>query len=124
MPIESSQAPAATLHHFAGVAREEVDPGLAKATCKQNASRDAHAFIRKWGLAWKVPMSYADHLEDGVTMKIPFLSPKSWVKFLLEKAPDLVLGGCQHKDNTKMKDGLTSKLFGQHTPKSTPPIGL
>ena len=80
------------------VAREEVDPGLAKATCKNNASRDAHAFIRKWGLAWKVPMSYADHLEDGVTMKIPFLSPKSWVKFLLEKAPDLVLGGCQHKD--------------------------
>ena len=120
MPIESSQAPAATLHHFAGVAREEVDPGLAKATCKQNASRDAHAFIRKWGLAWKVPMSYADHLEDGVTMKIPFLSPKSWVKFLLEKHQIWFLEDV----NTKMKDGLTSKLFGQHTPKSTPPIGL
>lgn len=43
-------------------------------------------------------MSYVDHDVDGETTKFPYLSPKSWVKFLLEKAPELVLGGCRDKD--------------------------
>lgn len=97
--ISSPGAPAATLHHFAGEARKEVCPGLAQATCRKNAPRDAHAFVAKWGLASKVPMSYVDHMVDGAPVPVPFLSPKAWVKFLLEKAPELVLGGCQNKDD-------------------------
>ena len=96
----SPEVPAATLHHFAGEARKEVCPDLAKAnTCRKNASRDAHAFVAKWGLSWKVPMSYVDHLVDGAPEQFPFLSPKAWVKYLLEKTPELVLGGCQNKDD-------------------------
>ena len=44
-------------------------------------------------------MSYVDFEVDGTPTRVPFLGPKSWVKFLLEKAPELVLGGCRDKDD-------------------------
>lgn len=122
--ISSPGAPAATLHHFAGEARKEVCPGLAQATCRKNAPRDAHAFVAKWGLASKVPMSYVDHMVDGAPVPVPFLSPKAWVKFLLEKAPELVLGGCQNKDDGRAylksfwkayaKEHPLHRLFGEN----------
>lgn len=87
------EAPAATLHHFATMARAEVS-GLSSSTCKKNASRDSHRFIKAWGLSWKIPMSYLQDFQDGVPVQVPYLSPKSVLKFLLEKAHDLLLGGC------------------------------
>ncbi|CAK9110187.1 Putative E3 ubiquitin-protein ligase HERC1, partial [Durusdinium trenchii] len=85
-------APAASLHHFAKVARQEVTgTNLDHEMCKKNASRDAHAFVGKWGLAWKVPLSYMDY---GDGEKLPYLSPISFVRFLVEKAPELLVGGC------------------------------
>ena len=87
-----SEAPAASLHHFAKVARQEVTgTNLDHEMCKKNASRDAHAFVGKWGLAWKVPFSYMDY---GDGEKLPYLSPISFVRFLVEKAPELLVGGC------------------------------
>lgn len=44
-------------------------------------------------------MSYVDFDDDGTHARVPFLGPKSWVKFLLEKAPEIVVWGCRDKDD-------------------------
>ena len=92
-----SEAPAATLDHFRKVAQEELDPGNPgpRATGSLgNACRDAHSFVNRWGLTWKVPLSYVDHVEDGHPCKYAFIRPLNFIKFLLEKAPELLMGGC------------------------------
>ena len=90
-----SEAPAATLHHFGQIARDEVQPaGLGNERCRKNASRDAHAFIRKWGLAWKVPMSYVETELDGDMVKFGYIKPSHFVEFLINRTPELLLGGC------------------------------
>ena len=68
-------------------------PG-SKPTCKKNTSRDAHSFINRWGLAWKVPFSHIEREVDGELKTVPFLKPTSFVKYLLERTPDLLFGGC------------------------------
>lgn len=88
------EAPAATLHHFRAVAGHEVGEGLRTKASKKNASRDAHAFIARWGLTWRIPFSYLDFEVDGGREKMPFISPKTFITFLIEKAPELLLGGC------------------------------
>lgn len=91
-----SEAPAATLDHFRKVAQEELDPGprASGSHGRGNACRDAHSFVNRWGLTWKVPLSYVDHIEDGQPCKYAFIRPLNFVKFLLEKAPELLMGGC------------------------------
>ena len=92
----SPKAPAATLSHFAAVAREEVQPGLCGERAKHNASRDSHSFINRWGLAWKVPLSYVDAEIDGENVKFAYIKPKAFLEFLGQKAPELLMGGCQN----------------------------
>ncbi len=93
-----SQAPAATLHQFARAAREQVGEDLGRDMCQKNASRDAHRFVAKWGLTWKIPFSYIKHEVDGdPNNQVAYISPKSFIKFLAEKAPELLLGGCTDK---------------------------
>lgn len=79
------------------MARQEVGEHLSQdqEMCKKNASRDAHAFVGRWGLSWKVPLSYMDHLEDGVVTKVAFIRPKHFLQYLVEKTPALLLGGCK-----------------------------
>ena len=61
----------------------------------KNACRDAHRFVKRWGLAWRVPFSFANiaNVEDPSPIMAPYLSPKSWVQFLLQRQPELVMGG-------------------------------
>ena len=90
-----SEAPAATLHHFASLARQDVGQDLGKDMCRNNASRDAHRFVAKWGLTWRVPFSFIKHEVDGdPNDRIAYISPKSFITFLAEKAPELLFGGC------------------------------
>ena len=96
-PFEA-KAPAASLRGIAARAREDVGERPSKNDENpKNACRNAHRFVQKWGLAWNIPFSYLDHVdtETGEPCPIPFVSPKSFIRFLLEKAPELVLGG-QH----------------------------
>ncbi|CAJ1359562.1 unnamed protein product, partial [Effrenium voratum] len=91
--------PAGTVHEVAQAAREEVgDKRLGQS--RVNASRDAHRFIAKWGLAWKVPISHMTVGDGGDKISVPFISPADFVQFLLAKAPELVLGGF-----TKLESG-------------------
>ena len=67
-----------------------------------NSARDAHAFINRWGLSWRVPHSLFKYQESGQTYEFSYLSPVSFTKYLLEKAPQLVMGGidgCQGRQN-------------------------
>ncbi len=85
-----SEAPAATLHHFASLARQDVGQDPGKDMCRNNASRDAHRFVAKWGLTWRVPFSFIKHEVDGdPNDRIAYISPKSFITFLAEKAPEL-----------------------------------
>ena len=64
--LHALEAPAATLDHFRHVAEEELGGlGSAGQSCKTNASRDAHDFINRWGLTWKVPLTYVGESEEG-----------------------------------------------------------
>lgn len=88
-----AQVPAAHLRF----AKQQADLEVGNVRPKglsQNAARDAHRFVRRWGLSWRVPVSSWDIAEGGCPeIKVPGLSPKSWIKFLLEKAPELLTGG-------------------------------
>lgn len=67
-----------------------------------NSARDAHAFINRWGLSWRVPYSLFKYQESGQSYEFSYLSPISFTKYLLEKAPQLVMGGidgCQGRKN-------------------------
>lgn len=115
----TAEAPAATLHQFARAAREDVGQSLGNDLCKKNANRDAHRFVAKWGLAWRVPLSYIDHEEDGFPSKVAYISPKSFLKFLLEKAPELLMGGCPDvvtgQSHLETFWGAYQKVHGSHT---------
>ena len=98
-PSFGSKAPAASLQGIAARVREDVGEKPLQSSAK-HACRDAHRFVQKWGLAWNIPFSYLDHVdtETGEPCPIPFVSPKSFIRFLLEKTPELVLGGHQDID--------------------------
>ena len=88
-----AEVPAASLHHFGAVARAEVG-NVKTDLSKKNASRDAHAFIATWGLMWKVPLSYLEHQHGEDVSQIAYIDPKDFMIFLVEKAPELLMGGC------------------------------
>ena len=91
--LHALEAPAATLDHFRHVAEEELGGlGSAGQSCKTNASRDAHNFINRWGLTWKVPLTYVGESEEG---KYAYIRPSHFVEFLVRKAPELLMGGCE-----------------------------
>ena len=60
---------------------------------KKNASRDTYRFIHKWGLAWKVPLSFVEHWVDDEATKVAYISPRDFVRFLVQRAPELLMGG-------------------------------
>ena len=93
-PFPALEVPAASLHHFGHVARTEVGHDNLKELAKKNASRDAHAFVGRWGMSWKVPFSYLDHVENGVSAKVAYIRPKDFLVYLAEKTPELLMGGC------------------------------
>eukprot|EP00435_Cladocopium_sp_Y103_P031764 s1326_g8.t1 len=107
------EAPASTLHHFAEVARAEVEPtsGLGREHCRKNASRDAHAFIGRWGLSWKVPLSFIDLGLEGEMNKFAYIKPSDFLKFLMEKAPDLLMVGYPNIDEGKASLGEFWKAY-------------
>ena len=88
-----AEVPAASLHHFGAVARAEVG-NVKTQLSKKNACRDAHAFVATWGLTWKVPLSYLDHQSGDEVSRIAYIDPKDFMIFLVEKAPELLMGGC------------------------------
>ena len=93
LPAEHrSEVPAASLRQYGVEARAEVGEGR-KALAPTNACRDAHAFIKRWGLKWKVEASHFKHCKSGEVFEFPYLSPLSFTKFLLQNCPELVTGG-------------------------------
>ena len=87
------EAPAATLHHYGKLARDEVEPDLRNERSHKNASRDTHAFIRRWGLSWKVPLSYVEVDQNGEHIKFAFIKPSNFIKFLINTCSRIVNGG-------------------------------
>lgn len=63
--------------------------------CKgNNAARDTHRFINRWGLTWKVPVRSFSHMDaNNEEIIVHYISPIDFVRYLLEKTPELVLGG-------------------------------
>ena len=90
-----AKAPAATLRSFSQAAGADLGQVTAKPT-KQNASRDAHRFVCNWGLSWKVPLSEFKYVDsNNQEHVISYISPISYMTFLVEKAPELLMGGVQ-----------------------------
>ena len=91
-----AKAPAATLRSFSQAAGADLGQVTAKPT-KQNASRDAHRFVCNWGLSWKVPLSEFKYVDsNNQEHVISYISPISYMTFLVEKAPELLMGGVQN----------------------------
>ena len=89
------QVPAAKLRHVADKARVELGehPLASNSSSANNACRDAHNFVNRWGLSWKIPYSYLPLHKDGVDIQVPYISPISFLKFLMTKHPELLHGG-------------------------------
>lgn len=93
-----SKVPASTLKTLAHAAESQFLGQSKKKISSANASRDIHRGIRRWGLTWKIPYTTFEHtVEDEIGGKhverVPYISPKDFFQHLVQKTPDLVLGG-------------------------------
>ena len=87
------KAPAASLTSIAQKAKADLGEHGPKPTSK-NASKAAHAFIKRWGLSWRVPFTeFQCKDKDNHDVVISYISPKDYVQYLLVKAPELLMGG-------------------------------
>ena len=94
--MDTAEAPASTLSRFATAAQAEGDLKDLPAGLPKNASRAAHRFVNRWGLAWKIPRSYCSYMFGGNpnnVEQIPFVKPSSYIKHFLESAPELLFAG-------------------------------
>ena len=93
------KVPASTLNSLAAAARADEPEGLGTkvpASGSSHAARGTRRLIYRWGLLWKVPMSYYKMKHDDKVVDIPFLSPIKFMKFLLQKHPEYLFGGADH----------------------------
>lgn len=86
------------MKQFRKAASEEVNTGLGTEWQGKNECRDAHNFVNRWGLTWKVPLSYMDYVDNGHPCKYAYISPRNFIEFLIKKAPELLVGGCPNMD--------------------------
>ena len=66
-------------------------------TAKKNASRDAQHFVKKWGLTWRVPLTFMKHQLTAEIREVAFIRPLNFFVYLLRKAPELLMGGCRDR---------------------------
>lgn len=57
-----------------------------------------HRTIRRWGLTWRIPYNiFEQTIEDDIGGKyveaVPYMSPVEFFTHLMERTPDLVMGG-------------------------------
>ena len=89
----SPEAPAARLQAFGRQARKEFHEH-GKTEAPHNASKTAHSFVNRWNLTWKVPFSEFKHLDyQHEEVVVSYISPKSFIRFLLKNAPELLMAG-------------------------------
>ena len=89
--------PASALSSLGRVAKADLGDFGGGSHHPKNASRAAHSFVNKWGLAWKVPFSEFTYIDNNnQEYIISYISPISFAKYLLEKGPELLMGGIQN----------------------------
>ena len=89
--VRPAQVHATTLQSLAVRASSDMPSGLGPQTSNtKNAYRDADRFVNRWGLRWKIPVSWYEH-DDAI--RVPFLSPRDIFSRMLEKTPELLFGG-------------------------------
>ncbi len=59
----------------------------------KNASRAVHRMIGRFGMKWKIPISYLEYKYGSQSLSLPYLSPLEIYKFLIDKAPEILFGG-------------------------------
>ena len=90
------QVPASTLCSLSAASKLDHPSALSgefPSSGAGNASRDARAFINRWGLIWKVPISHFEFEHEKKIIHVPYISPLKFIPYLLEKAPELLFGG-------------------------------
>ena len=55
---------------------------------ENNVARNAYRWIRRAGVAWKIPLDvYKHECADGSILDIYYMHPKKLLKFLIENHP-------------------------------------
>ena len=93
----ASQASASSLHRLAKAFRDDSGCEIIPVGAQKHASRAAHRFIGRWGLAWKVPRSRLEFSPDGSSTNVQsilYIKPSHYIKYFLQHAPEIVLAGC------------------------------
>lgn len=125
-----SEVPATSLSSLGKAAKAELGE-FGEKRAPKNAARSAHSFVARWGLTWKVPLSefkFIDQNQEEVT--ITYISPVSFVRFLLMHAPELLMGGviAQNEGSRHLEDFWrnyrhshpTHRLFQENHPVRRP----
>lgn len=106
--VGCSEAPASTLRFVKQKADEEQGVLRPNMASKKNAVRSSRNFIKRWGLAWKVPITSANIAGPGQPepLMASYIKPRAWLEFLVGRHPELVMGG--FRDTFKGQDNLES----------------
>ena len=91
--MTDDEAPAASLTSIQQKAKADLGEFGPKAR-SNNASKSAHAFVNRWGLSWRVPLTdFVSKDKDNHDVLITYISPIDFVRYLLQNAPELLMGG-------------------------------
>ena len=89
-----AEAPATSLQRIASGLQDKQPGLLGRGRSAPNASRNLHRLVNRWGLAWRPGFRTFTHTaDDGTSQTVVYISPADYFKFLIEKAPELLMGG-------------------------------
>ena len=99
------KVPAKQCKRLHSAARHDMGETGQHTSDENNVSRNAYRWIRRAGVAWKVPLDvYHYECDDGLVLDIHYIHPKNILKYLIEHHPVVIFGtGDKHKAKQSLR---------------------
>ena len=94
--------PASTLCSLSAAAKLDGNSLGLPSSSDGHAARDTRRFINRWGFTWNVPVSYFRYKQGAEELVLPYLSPLKLIPHLLERAPEILMGGCDTVEGQRL----------------------
>ena len=88
-----AEVPAKLCKRLHSAARHDMGQTAPTTSDENNVARNAYRWIRRSGVAWKIPLDvYQYKCDDGSFLDVHYIHPKNLLKYLIEKHPVVIFG--------------------------------
>ena len=99
-----AEVPAKLCKRLHSAARHDMGQTAPTTSDENNVARNAYRWIRRAGVAWKIPLDVYQHkCDDGSFLDVHYIHPKQLLKYLIEKHPVVIFGTA---DTSKAKESV------------------